>query len=302
MNGLALYWTIDDGRSWRAITPPGIGDVIARVIDIASVGSRNIWVSASDIPGTLQVNGSVRHMEILRTDDGGRSWHVIIPPGCYGCGGAHLSFVDARHGFALTGSEYRRLYETVDGGAGWRPISTAPFSGAFVFVTSREAWGVSDPVGWVGSGELPVGGGRLFRSSDGGVRWSAVRLAVPSAYTRDQAVADLPRFFGSRHGVVPVRFRNPRTHVQRLVVYVTDDGGQTWSARPAPKILDLRGVQWGIATLPFSAADLGHWFLFLGPLLYTTADAGRTWRTVRPTYAPSAPRIFDVTFSSPTSG
>ena len=61
-------------------------------------------------------------------------------------------------------------------------------------------------------------------------------------------------------------------------------------------------LQWGYSGIPFSAADARHWFFFPGPLLYVTADAGKTWTTVRPLYAPPAPRVFDVTFTSPISG
>lgn len=299
MNGLALYWTSDDGRTWRTVTPPGIGDVIARVADVDAVDDRHLWVSASDIPGDRDVHGSIRHPEILRTTDGGRTWRAVIPPGCYGCGGSHLSFLDARHGFALNGFP-NRLYATADGGATWRLVASTPFSGALTFVTSREAWGVSDPTGSVGSDERPVGGGKLFRTTDGGQTWRPVQLRPPAAYAHDASVAELPQFFGTRNGVVAVCYRDPGAGAQHLVVYVTADGGRTWSGHVGPEI---GRPQWGLAgILPFSAADVRDWFLFLGSRLDTTTDGGRSWTVVRPVFAPRAADIFDVTFTSPRSG
>jgi len=101
--------------------------------------------------------------------------------------------------------------------------------------------------------------------------------------------------------VVPVRFRD-RTRAQHVVVYVTNDGGETWTARAAPASADLRAQSRGFPeALPFSAATMNDWFLFVGHSLYVTQNAGRTW-SVRHTVAPKAPHTWDVVFTSPTDG
>ena len=131
MNGLGLWWTGDGGTHWRVMTPPHVaatGDVVARVVDVAAVDDRHVWISAADIQGNRVVNGATRHMEIERTVDGGRTWRSSIPPGCYGCGATHLSFVDGRTGFALAASQPdNRLFRTSDGGASWQRVADHHF-------------------------------------------------------------------------------------------------------------------------------------------------------------------------------
>jgi photosystem II stability/assembly factor-like uncharacterized protein len=307
MNGLGLWWTRDAGAHWRAIAPPPVaatGDVVARVVDIAAVDDDHIWVAAADIQGSKVVHGSTRHMAIERTTDGGRTWKSVVPPGCYGCGGAHLSFLDVRQGFALVGDQPRpRLYETSDGGAGWRLVpSDVSFTGPIGFVSAEDGWAVSEPGRIVGPAQsVPVGGGIVYRTRDGGRHWRRVSLSAPPRYSGQAATAGVPRFFGAREGVVPVRFRD-RSRAQHLVLYVTDDGGGSWSARPAPVVADLHAESWGFPeAVPFSAATAEDWFLFAGSKLYTTHDGGWTWTPIE-TVAPPVPRVWDVDFTSPRDG
>jgi photosystem II stability/assembly factor-like uncharacterized protein len=294
MNGLALWSTANGGRAWRAITPPPvlrIGDPVARIDEIRFVDHRHAWITASDIWGRRVLpNGSMRHFEIERTTDGGRTWRSSIPPGCAGCGGGHLSFLDARRGYVLTGVTPSRLYSTDDGGVTWQLIAPAPFRGAIVFLDRRNAFGASDS-------------GVLYRTRDGGRRWQRVRLVAPMQYAGDPSAVELPRFFGRDLAVMPVRFRNSSTHAQRLVVYVTRDGGDTWTPRTAPRNVDLRALSWGFpGGVPFSASRPDDWIVFTGKTLYKTANAGRSWSAIHPRYAPVLPAIVDVDFSSPTHG
>jgi photosystem II stability/assembly factor-like uncharacterized protein len=307
MNGVGLWWTREGGARWRVMTPPQVastGDVVARVVDIAAVDDQHVWVSAADIEGDRVVNGSTRHMAIERTRDGGKTWQASIPPGCDGCAGARVSFVDARTGFAsvLAPPSRRRLFATHDGGASWRRVSNdLAFAGPIVFLNTREGWAVSDPGRLVGPAQsVPIGGGTVYRTRDGGRHWRPVKLAAPAAYEGEPATGSLPRFFGT-NGVVAVRFRD-RTRAQHLVVYVTTNGGDSWTAHPAPLSADLRAYSWGFPeALPFSAATADSWFLFVGHNLYSTRDAGRTW-SITQTVAPKAPRVWDVNFTSPRDG
>jgi photosystem II stability/assembly factor-like uncharacterized protein len=207
------------------------------------------------------------------------------------CGGAQLSFLDARHGFALLGAApHPRLYTTADGGATWRLVGNPPFYGTVRFVDRTHAFGVSR------------GGGLLYETADGGRTWHGVRLVSPPALQRF-AIAGLPQLFGEKTVVVPVRFRNPKTHAQRLIVYVTTDGGVTWSPRPAPAAANLRAYSFGGGFgIPFSAASANDWILFVGQTIYATTTAGRTWWLVHVRYAPKPPAIWDVNFTSRLTG
>jgi photosystem II stability/assembly factor-like uncharacterized protein len=297
MNGLGLWLTRDGGAHWRTITPPpvaAIGDAVARINQIVFVDRRHGWISASDVRGgALLPNGSTRHFEVERTTDGGRTWQSVIPPGCAICGGAYVSFVDDRHGYALTGAEPApRLYATTDGGKNWRLVSRRPFSGPLVFVDRAR--------GFVAKG------GTLYRSIDGGRRWRAAALVVPPRYTGQAKTVTAPSFFGTRDGVVAVRFLDPTTRAQHLVVYTTSDSGATWSPRTLPTWIDLRGYSFGFAggTIPFSAASATTWIVFAGNAVSRTVDAGHTWTRIRPRWAPTTkqPAIWDLDFTSASNG
>jgi len=128
MNGLGLWLTANGGRRWRASVPPhvrAIGDAVARIAQIQFVDRTHGWISASDVIGGVVPAGgaTLRHMEIDRTTDGGRTWQWSIPAGCAAaCGGGYLDFLDTRHGYLLVSSQPwpgPRLYETIDGGRIW---------------------------------------------------------------------------------------------------------------------------------------------------------------------------------------
>jgi photosystem II stability/assembly factor-like uncharacterized protein len=299
MNGIGIWLTQDGGRRWRAIAPPhvlAIGDPVARIEQVQFVDRTHGWISASDVIGGIVPPGhaSLRHMEIDRTVDGGRTWRWSIPPGCASvCGGAYLSFLDARHGYVLAYSQPwpgPRLYQTSDGGAAWKLVARPPFGGPIVFVDDRDGFGAR--------------AGVLYRSVDGGRHWRRVHLPDTPQYASQPRTVDAPKFFGRRDGVIAVRFRDPASRAQHLVIYVTRDGGETWSPRPAPRAADLRAYSWGFSggSIPFSAASPDDWVLLIGRTLYVTADAGRTWSLVHPRYAPEPPKIWDVDFTSRSNG
>jgi photosystem II stability/assembly factor-like uncharacterized protein len=293
MNGLGFWWTHDGGEHWRTITPPQVremGDVVARVVDVAATDDEHIWIAAADIRIGQR---SERQMAIERTRDGGRTWHWVIPPGCGACAGAYLDFVDSDTGFALAGTnEARHLFRTMNGGASWKLVNAdVPFAGPIRFSDARDGWAVSEP----------AGGGIVYRTRNGGHTWSRVSLPAPTRYRGQPVTAGTPHFFGSRIGVIPVRFRD-RSRAQHVVVYATSNGGATWTPRPAPATADLRGESWGFPeALPFSAATPNDWFLIVGPSVYATHDGGRNWSSIR-TVAPRPPRTSDVVFTSPTTG
>jgi photosystem II stability/assembly factor-like uncharacterized protein len=295
MNGIGLWLTLDGGRTWRTITPPNVraaGDAVARIIQIQFVDPHHGWISAADIPGDVVLaNGSLRHMAIDLTTDGGKTWRSVIPPGCVTCGGAQLSFLDAHRGFALlSATPEPKLYATTGGGATWRLIGNPPFDGTIRFVDRKHAFAVS------------TGAGLVYETSNGGRTWYVVQLVSPPALQRF-AKAGVPQPFGKKTVVVPVRFRNPKSNAQRLIVYVTTDGGMTWSPRPAPAAANLRAYSFGGGFgIPFSAASANDWILFVGQTIYETTSAGRKWSRVHVRYAPKPPAIWDVDFTSRLAG
>jgi hypothetical protein len=309
MNGLGFWITPNDGGTWITATPKHVrsaGDAYARIGDVQFVDRDHGWLSAADVFGGFPLPKNAptwRHMEIDRTTDGGRTWRASVPPGCLqACGGAHLSFLDSSAGFAVA---TKGLFATRDGGATWTRVSHPPFVGAIDFLDARNGFGVSEPTRWGGPQEdVPLGGGIPYRTSDGGRTWSRLGLAAPAAYAGWQRTAGPFRFFGT-DGVVPVRLRDPRTHVQRLVVYTSADGGATWAGHPVPAgvLWSHSFFTWGIPSSGlFSAASPRAWVVNGNRVLYVTSDAGRSWRTVEPLDLPARGTIWEAQFTSADDG
>jgi photosystem II stability/assembly factor-like uncharacterized protein len=289
MNGLNAWLTLDGGAHWRAIAPPHVrsmGDAVARITQIEFPDTRDGWISATD----LRVHDyEERHGEIDRTTDGGRTWQTVTPHDRLPIAGAQLSFLDAHRGFALTVANRRiRLYRTADGGVTWSLVGAPPFNGTIVFLNQHDGLGAMR---------------NLYRTADGGRHWERVTLPVPPRYAGLRTTVDLPAFFGARDGVASARVLDPKTKAQHVVVYVTHDGGATWSARPAPAAADVRAYTFGFSGgTPFSAASADDWKLMIGRALYTTRDAGVHWSVVRARYAPKPPTVWDVQFTSASAG
>ena len=308
MNGLGLWLTADDGQTWLAATPPHVqnaGDAVARIEQIQFVDPQHGWLTAADVFGGFPIPknaAGLRHEEIDRTADGGRTWKASVPPGCLQvCGATYVSFLDPQVGFAIA---TKGLFATSDGGATWRRISQPPFVGAIAFLDENHAFGVSDPAKWVGAQyDVPVGGGVLYRTDDGGRNWARIVLPAPVAYASWRRTTDPATFFDSRNGVVPVRFRNPTTQAERLVVYTTADGGSTWETHPAPADVSWWPPNWGVpVTSYFSAANPRDWVVTDRTALHVTTDGGRSWRTIHPRDLPVGGSIWSAMFSSATDG
>ena len=309
MNGLAFYWTADDGRTWRTVEPLILrgADVIAKVGDVVYAGPGYVWMALNDIIGSKVVNGSLRYATIARTADRGHSWHESAPRECsHQCGEMRLSFVNAKQGFVLTASgnegKLDRLFATANGGATWRLVGRAPFVGPITFATTQDGWGVSDPtITFRPKGQTLSGAGLLYQSANGGRTWQRVRLTPPSEYRGMPSIADSIMSFGPRRAVVPVRYRNPATGAQYLVVYTTANAGRTWSTHSTPAAANLRADQWGYdGAVAFTAPSPTGWLFFAGATLYATADSGGSWRAIRSPLAPARP--YDISFTSLTIG
>jgi photosystem II stability/assembly factor-like uncharacterized protein len=271
MNGNALWLTTTNGTNWRRITPPGLRgqDVIARAASVYFFDAKHGWVSA-ELNGTRTVDGSLRYGAILTTRDGGKSWHRTTPPDCYRCANSHFSFIDSRHGFALTaaqsssGTFIGRLYRTSNGGMSWTLMRPTRFYGRIVFTDPSHGWALTDPTSWAQKPccATPIGEALIYQTSDRGQSWQRVALPTPVAYKHQQKIATWMRFFDARDGVIASLTLDRVTKRQRVLVDVTDDGGRTWAVRAAPLSSEQPQTQDGLPYASFSAANTHDWVLF----------------------------------------
>ena len=220
---------------------------------------------------------------ILRTMDGGMTWHDVTPRGASTLGfGTGTSFLDSNRGWVLIADpndpvNAGTLYHTTDGGIHWNS-NPVPFGGGVIYF-------LDDTNGWmmlpadVGAGNMAV---KFFQTTDGGKNWSQVFSNLP---TDANSNTSLP-YGGIKSGFTPISMQEAwvsgQTYASNVFyLYHSTDGGHTWSLanNPIPNTGEAMyqtqppvffDQQTGI--LPMTIGSEGSTTLFLG-----TQDDGTTW-------------------------
>ncbi|MFF7177799.1 WD40/YVTN/BNR-like repeat-containing protein [Streptomyces sp. NPDC008121] len=262
--------TTDGGRSWRAVSPPGAGELEFR--DVEAFDARRAVVLAI---------GEGEASRVFRTEDGGASWTESFrntdPRAFYDC----MTFFDRRHGLAMSDpvdGKYRIL-STRDGGRSWTVLPDrgmpAALPGEAGFAASGQCLVSSGPRDvWLATG----GGGtaRVLHSADRGLTWTVAESTVAAG---DPARGVFGLAFRDRtHGIaVGGDYRTGQPSPRAAAV--TGDAGRTWRPSATPPPAYRSGVAW----LPSAGRPGrgGQAALAVGPTgTDLTTDGGRTWRTV----------------------
>ncbi len=275
--------TTDGGATWRALRlgSPALGEV-----DVTGEGQG--WATV-ECPASAPAGSC--HVGLLRTSDGGVSWHAVTGVVLTG-----LSFGDGAHGWAFpVGAQQAGLPTFVlrsdDGGTGWRSVGS-PCTGTGL---EPAAVSLADPLhGWVACAGLVAAAGQpkgIVATTDGGATWtlralqdpaSTVPAATPSkglplpAASPRAAPGGLP-LAGFVVGLAMRPGGAGWLWLSKGGVLATANGGATWKPVAVP------GVG---AAAPLSAAPLdgGLGYILLrdsttgGAILLATADAGKSWR------------------------
>lgn len=299
ISGQGIWLTTNAGRTWRRSVPRDIaaaGIVVADPPDIQFVNKRDGWMSAPLAFDRQELSRGVHHWEFDWTTDGGRTWHVSIPPGCRRvCYDGSLSFLDARHGYLFAAVQGARtpnkLFRTSDGGRTWQLVSQPSIWGPITFVNNREAF--AGGPGQLVIGDLTPGPPiiTLYRTTDGGRTWSKYDIAGSGSFV------ELPiRVFGSQVVLVQNgRNRGDSLNLNPGTIDVSPDGGHDWVAH---------GVPFGPGGLPasFSAVSPSVWVFSSRSDLFTTRDAGRHWREIVFGNLPRNAQVQKVGFTSSRVG
>ncbi len=203
-----------------------------------------------------------------------------------------ISFINASTGWAaaapLDTGTYTTLLSTTDGGGTWRSLATLPASATSLdFVSAHTGWAAV--------------GGKLYETTDGGIRWSA----LPQA-------ADTVAFSSAVHGWALSRLA-PGTVPPASPLLRTVDGGARWSrvAEPCSVVaLDGLGGGWDAAAIATPAPGVALLLCtgqpsagFEPKVVFETADGGQIWTEVfSGSVATEAGYADAMRFSSPTDG
>lgn len=296
------FWTVNRGLVGTGTTQPCSGGVAAttnggrsfRVVlrtrgpveSITTAGQRDAWIFVGACKSARGPLAGVRNI-LLRTVDGGRSWHVLPPSEAF-----DPSFATATRGFALraalppfTGStasslgvpSAQGLLTTSDGGRNWRPV-TGPAG-----CRGNQGETVNSPSltqTWVLCTGEPGAGAQskaIFLSPDGGHTWrDLVNVGLPP---------DQPDR-GISSGGYPLGLNFSRAGFgllweDRGVLYITRDDGRSWQ----PTHVLFPDIDYGVSGAALSRSDafllrFGRHTRTNGPAeidLLHTLDAGHSW-------------------------
>nr|WP_107423221.1 oxidoreductase [Streptomyces amritsarensis] len=256
--------TLDGGRSWQDVSPPGAVADQLELRDIEAFDARRAVA--------LSI-GEGEASRVLRTDDGGATWTETFrnpdPRAFYDC----LTFFDARHGLAMSDpvDGRFRILATDDGGRHWRvlPGEGMPeaLPGEAGFAASGQCLVSAGPRDvW-----LATGGGasaRVLHSADRGRTWRVAESTLPAG---DPARGVFALAFRDRARGIAVGGDYRTGQASPQAAAVSADGGRTWRQAATPPPAYRSGAAW----YPYSAGTA----LAVGPTgTDVTTDGGRSWR------------------------
>jgi photosystem II stability/assembly factor-like uncharacterized protein len=217
------------------------------------------------------------------TSDGGRSWHDITPANSQGnC--CTVFFIDSMHGWAggawSIASPTLKIFRTADGGTTWSqisepgPTSFSPCCPTLDFIDANHGWLIYND-----SQALAVGTGftgKLMQTSDGGAHWTALP-DLPAVAAQRPFFTDTSVHFIDTHTGWYVGWNEQIT--QHL--YVTHDGGQSWSEQHVPVPTSESAQSKYLAVPSFLSPTRGVLPITLADgrvMVDVSDDGGSTWK------------------------
>lgn len=268
----------DGGRTWTDVTPqepaPEIGDPRKVAVGYFLNASHG-WVTYYvDTPEPL-----IQQLRVWATQDGGASWTpsraleleffgtADYPP-VLGFEDTQSGWLVARHGPAGMNKYPIYLLRTADGGLNWE-LAITPAEGGLQSCRKSGIVFADLSVGWATLSDCPTPVPELAMTSDGGRTWTAMPLPAPEKrpdlFDTDICEGHSPQLISPSHGALAV---SCTTGLKLNFVYITRDGGLTWSAHVYPGgeliLLNQR-----------TAYAIG------GQKIYQSIDGGQTWEWVK---------------------
>jgi photosystem II stability/assembly factor-like uncharacterized protein len=236
----------DGGATWSTHNPPR--DIYLRLAAAAGGDGDDEVVIASGSRG------------LWRSTDGGLTWRAASQ-GISGFVVGDLAVAADGTVFASPGGD--GVFRSRDAGSSWeRQVSGLH---ADALGTPVLAVDPRDPA------TVWAGGTELHRTRDGGQSWQG--LALPREGTAKDRVIDQILVDATRPGVVYVHtYATVAPNQSGVFTYRTLDDGRTWQRLPRVN---------GIARLLALAPSDGRLYALSNDALFSSLDAGSTWRQVR---------------------
>jgi photosystem II stability/assembly factor-like uncharacterized protein len=213
-----LYWTGDNGGTWKDITPnfsPGVS-----IQDVVFQDKDTGWIFSS----TPDSSGNIE-FQVARTTDAGLDWDLatlqILPANDLDAvvDAAAMFWLDDTTGWISikrsTGQNFSigRLFRTNDGGKTWIHLSL-PLGEEVYFADALHGWVAGGPAG-----------DQLFRTQDGGASWD--KLALPGiVFDSLFDVQYFPLNNSAENGILLVA--STHNNVNIIELFSTSDAGDHW--------------------------------------------------------------------------
>jgi photosystem II stability/assembly factor-like uncharacterized protein len=204
--------TIDGGNNWSSGN--FTADTNYRVSNISAVDANTCFIlTFNNTAGSTGL--------IFKTVDGGATWDTVSTH-LYSTVGVSfpniIHFFDANNGFIQGDPEsgYYEIYTTTDGGANWTRVPSANIPAPL----SASEYGIINVYSALGDYLFfGTNNGRIFRSYDRGLTWTATTMGTATAGTSVNGVT----FRDSLNG-----FATKSTNAGVYSIYHTHDAGATW--------------------------------------------------------------------------
>ena len=290
-----LYWTNNDGKNWREITPAPMPTLSMR--NVFFLDRSHGWILSTD--ALSEVSGAPFYL--LSTKDGGKNWQTLqLQRPMFNMNDDYtfptqLFFIDSLHGWmlwhwAIMNSQLNYLLETVDGGRTWKRLPDPPGPGPLQFTSPREGWmigGLENPDG-IPDYEME----NLWVTHNGGVHWDAVSVPVPKELQAGDAFLVSLRFKNSREGFA-VAEQQLSGCVIRFFTCFTRDGGRSWrfsqfdAYHANPSFVDNH-IVWSVSNWPAMEVTIQNEDHVISPVL--------------PSSVSGRPRLGDIYFVDDQNG
>ncbi len=254
--------TADGGLTWNTSTLPGASSSANR--DICFVSASTGFVSGDD--------------GIWKTLDGGATWTSITPTNPSPSGSSSMWFTDADngvYGFGGCAGTTVTFCSTSDGGATWASVT-------YDHTTPDVAVG---GICYMAGAYYAVGGnGKGWKSTDGGVSWTATPTGS-AGWQEDIVAAGGTLFVASANGTSCGSTGGGK-------ILKSHDGASTWASTSFATT-----VMWGISM--YSAMD--GWSCGDNGNAYRTSNGGVSWTSVACGFG-NVDRVDDICFTDATHG
>jgi photosystem II stability/assembly factor-like uncharacterized protein len=298
--------TADGGLHWQNVIPANPFGKTAMVWSVRGtfLNDQDAWIAAAVDPSPNGKSSPMNTIMVLRTTNGGKSWQnstIHNPAGS----SPDAKFLNASEGWlqsyqvTQTGN-VPAIFHTTDGGQHWNQLGTpndTQVQSGISFINAQNGWEAGAGRASAANPAQPP----LDVTHDGGKTWQSQPLPVlPGAGKSDRVSTKPPVFFGN-NGLLPVENHivppsgSKSSPSIGLDLYVTHDGGQTWTPT---QLVTSTTTRKGPYTLTVDFADMQHAWAAVGTNLSTTNNGGQSWTQLPPTLQP----LSTLDFIDPNNG